>query len=37
MYYQDIKELLLALQGAVTSGDPTQPAIFFSTCAKLKT
>lgn len=28
MCHQDIKELLLALQDAVTSGDPAQQAIF---------
>lgn len=28
MCHQDIKEFLLALQGAVTSGDSTQQAIF---------
>lgn len=28
MCHQDIKEFLRALQGAVTSGDPTQQAIF---------
>ena len=37
MCHQDIEELLLALQDAVASGDPTQQAIFFPTCAKLKT
>lgn len=28
MCHQDIKELLLALQGAVTSGDPAQQVVF---------
>lgn len=37
MCHQDIKKLLLALQGTVTSGDPTKQAIFFPTYAKLKT